>query len=330
MNIMKDKPDLSIIICAYNDELFLEQAIDSAINQKDLNTEIIIVNNGSTDGSIDIINSYLNNYKNISVINKNNNGPGGARNAGLMAARGDYVVYLDGDDYFVNNSLSSVYNIAKSSNCDVCMFSAYKNDNGNIIEYGPQIEMVFEDGKDAFYALRKNKEYFAVTWLFMVKKKFVIDNKIFQLENVVYEDIEYVFSLFNKCKKIQCLCNRCYFYRKNNNSIMNTERTDYENFVSLEEVYNKMSKTKIDVSNKIIKKELLKYIKHFGYKTMRCYIWLNKNEKEKIIEKKKRFINNIFNIKLFYYKSVVVYITSPLIKVCYCLKHRLKYIFTNI
>ena len=93
-------PKISVILSAYNEEKFIRKAIESVSNQTLEDIEIIIINDGSTDNTLDIINSYADKDNRIVVIDQENIGLGASRNKGMKIARGEYVTFLDADDWF--------------------------------------------------------------------------------------------------------------------------------------------------------------------------------------------------------------------------------------
>ena len=118
---MKKDLKISVIIPAYNAEKYLTEALDSVVSQtmSDSDYEIIIVNDGSSDHTADILEKYKNLYSNITVINKENGGPSSARNAGLDIASGEYIYFFDADDLLINNSLEALYQCAEEKNADL-------------------------------------------------------------------------------------------------------------------------------------------------------------------------------------------------------------------
>ena len=92
-------PKISVILSAYNEEKFIEKAIESVVNQTLKDIEIIIINDGSTDNTLSIINGYANDDSRIKVIDQENIGLGASRNKGMKIATGEYVTFLDGDDW---------------------------------------------------------------------------------------------------------------------------------------------------------------------------------------------------------------------------------------
>ena len=111
---------VSVILCVYNEEKFVRKAIESILNQSLTNFEFIIVNDGSTDNTLDIITSY--DDERIRLINQSNMGLGASRNMAIELARGEYVMFIDGDDWFGGDALEIAYCEAKSTDTDISIF----------------------------------------------------------------------------------------------------------------------------------------------------------------------------------------------------------------
>lgn len=125
---------ISVIIPVYNVEKYLDKCILSVLKQTLKNIEIILVNDGSTDSSAEIIKKYSNKYDNIKVVTKENGGLSSARNAGLAIAEGKYITFLDSDDYITKNYLKNLYDAAERNNSDMAVCGQYKVDGkGNIL-----------------------------------------------------------------------------------------------------------------------------------------------------------------------------------------------------
>ena len=119
---------LSIIVPVYNAETYICECLNSLIEQdipKD-NYEILCVNDGSTDTSLQILTAYAESYPNITVINKENGGVTTARNAGLSAAKGDYIWFIDADDLIRENILLRLRTLAEETNCDRLILGGYQ------------------------------------------------------------------------------------------------------------------------------------------------------------------------------------------------------------
>lgn len=117
---------LSVIVTIYNREESLRHCLDSLLNQKFQDYEIILVDDGSTDGSREIVKEYEEKAPDrVCALYQENHGVASARNAGLAAARGEYVTYVDSDDYLADNSLSVVAEIAEKRNADIVLYDAF-------------------------------------------------------------------------------------------------------------------------------------------------------------------------------------------------------------
>ena len=115
---------LSVIVPVYNTEEYLKECIDSILNQTLDLYEVIIVDDGSTDGSLDIINGYVENYSNVHAISQKNCGLGAARNMGLRIAKGEYIYFIDSDDILEKNALEHCYNLAYKNKLDMLIFES--------------------------------------------------------------------------------------------------------------------------------------------------------------------------------------------------------------
>ena len=114
-------PKVSVIIPVYNTEPYLRECLDSVINQTLRDIEIICVDDGSTDGSLAILREYQEKDSRVSVYMQPNLNAGAARNHGLRYAKGEYLSFLDSDDFFERNMLETAYEYAKRQNAEICI-----------------------------------------------------------------------------------------------------------------------------------------------------------------------------------------------------------------
>ena len=135
----EDNINFSIIIPVYNAELYLDDCIESVIKQDYINKELIIINDGSTDNSAVIIEKYKKKNSNIRVVETLNLGPSIARNTGLKLALGDYILFLDSDDYISTNMLSKCNDVFKKYNTDIVLFSAKTLNSSEICDKYPPL-----------------------------------------------------------------------------------------------------------------------------------------------------------------------------------------------
>ena len=208
-------PKVSIIVPVYNVEKYLEKCLDSLVSQTFKNYEIIVVNDGSTDNSQEIINKYKLKYPNLfKTYIKENGGLSDARNYGIEKATGDYIMFIDSDDYISKDMSEKLYNsiITNKSDMAICNFIRI-NSNGKEI---------------------KNYNYNLGTTTILKDKRIMLNqptacNKIYKKDlfaflkfdkGKYYEDLRLINKLYLKCKKISFIDDFCYFYIERSNSIM--------------------------------------------------------------------------------------------------------------
>ena len=115
---------VSVIIPVYNVRPYLEQCMDSVLQQTLDDIEVICIDDGSTDGSGEILDKYVQKDSRVKAVHQDNAGAAQARNTGLEKASGDYILFVDGDDYLTENALETLYLRALEENADVCVCDA--------------------------------------------------------------------------------------------------------------------------------------------------------------------------------------------------------------
>ena len=123
---------ISVILPVFNGEKFIKKAIESVLNQSLPDFELIIVNDGSTDNTLDIIESF--DDERITVISQSNQGPGASRNRALEIVSGEYLMFLDSDDWFCDDALKIAYDEAKTNDTDISIFQIIKYNQGKYSE----------------------------------------------------------------------------------------------------------------------------------------------------------------------------------------------------
>ncbi|MDD7887613.1 glycosyltransferase [Flavivirga sp. 57AJ16] len=195
---------LSIVIPVYNVEDYISRCIDSLLNQN-LNTddyEIIIVDDGSTDSSIAIAKKYQSKYRNIIIFNQENQGVGAARNKGIDLAKGDYIYFIDPDDYLANNVLKTILNVTKTYNQDILTFqskattSSKNNNPSSVIKQFYNIKKV--DG----ISYIANNAFKNEIWWYVINREFLLKSKIRFIEGRWMEDAIFTASLFLKANSM--------------------------------------------------------------------------------------------------------------------------------
>ena len=213
---------VSVIIPVFNVCLYLREALDSVINQTYKNLEIIIVDDGSSDGSEYICDEYAKSDDRIKVIHQNNQGLSAARNTGLELFSGDCVAFLDSDDAYSNRYIESMVNAMLLEKADlvVCQYKMLKTDDSllindsDICNANTNRENICR--KEALRALAENR-IFTAGWNKLYKRKSWEHNRFH--EGHVYEDAELAFRIIDTCKTVCIIDEVLYFYRIRGGSI---------------------------------------------------------------------------------------------------------------
>ena len=179
---------ISVIVPVYNKEAYIERCLNSIIKQTYTNTEIIIVNDGSTDNSQSVINKYKESYpKLIKTYEKKNCGVASARNYGIEKVTGDYFLFVDADDYIDLDLIQKLIDILKYQEIDIIKYKTriIKNDTEELND-GPVFEVA--DGQDAFNKLCFADKLIDTPCLYLFNTKFFKDNNFSFASNMYHED----------------------------------------------------------------------------------------------------------------------------------------------
>ncbi|MBE5805366.1 MAG: glycosyltransferase [Clostridiales bacterium] len=222
---------VSVVVPVYNVENYIEKCLNSLVNQTLEEIEIIIVNDGSTDNSENIIKKYSEKYfKKIKYLIKENGGLSDARNYGIKYATGEYIAFLDSDDYVSFDLYEKMYNKAIECNADYveCDF-IWKYDDRELNDIG----YVYKDKKEMMIFAR------VVAWNKLIKRQIVVDNKIEFPKGLRYEDIEFFYKIMPYIKSFSFVKEPLIYYSQRGDSIINTqnERTR-DIFIVLKNVIN--------------------------------------------------------------------------------------------
>lgn len=193
---------VSVIIPAYNIEDYIEDCLNSIIGQTLKDIEIICVNDGSTDSTLNILNDYAKKDSRVKVVSQENGGQSLARNSGLTIASGKYVYFMDGDDILDSVTLEEVYNTAAEKDLDVVYFdgTSFSDEEGAVNSVMADYYTRKNDypdcckGIEMFCLMSKTDEYRASPCLQLIKREHLIKNEINFHIGIIYEDN--VFTLF--------------------------------------------------------------------------------------------------------------------------------------
>ena len=217
----------TIIIPVYNVEKYLEECLESIYKIKLDNKEIILVNDGSTDNSLKILEKYKEKYPyQTKLITQENQGLSEARNTGIRNASGEYILFIDSDDFIEPKVTEEFFKTAYSYKTDILIGDYLEYFSDEDIRKRKHYSLSNEIEKDGLFFIEngvKNKCFEVVAWKNVYKKDFLLGNNSFFKKGLLHEDILFTLIAFYYAKKVRYFNDKeFYYYRKNNtSSIMN-------------------------------------------------------------------------------------------------------------
>lgn len=215
---------ISIIVPIYNTEKYLERCFQSLINQSYENLEIILINDGSNDNSLDICNKYKEKDDRIIVINKKHSGVSDSRNIGIKRATGDYIGFVDSDDYIHKDMFKNLIDGTQKYNCDISMCDLVETFNIKDEFKKYNLKFIKMDKKQALEQLLYDKNIGNYVMVKLFKKE-LFDGIEFPFGKI-YEDISTTYKLFNKANNILYIPIPMYHYYQRNDSLVNNITTE--------------------------------------------------------------------------------------------------------
>lgn len=219
-------PLVSVIIPVYNVEKYLNECVDSTINQTLRNIEIICVNDGSTDSSLAILEEYAKNDSRIKIISKDNGGLSSARNAGIEAANGEYITFLDSDDYLTTDALQLLYDKATTEQLDILLFCAksfcekgFSSSNGKQYTYCPTSLTEAMSGSEFFITSFKENNHIGTAPIKLFKTTLLKENNLRFIEGIFHEDEPFYYEAILLAKRVAKIPDQFYCRRYRSNSI---------------------------------------------------------------------------------------------------------------
>ena len=211
-------PKFSIIVPVYNVEEYIDKCLKSIFNQTYKDFEVIVVDDGTEDNSMDIVKKY-----DVIVVKEKNSGLSTARNTGVKKAKGEYLLFVDSDDYLEKDLLKNI-NDNLSDNPEVLRFQIKEVDEDKETNYN---EEGFDttNGADAFNKISKY-HYIENAWAYAINRKYYLDNNYKFKDGSYHEDFGLIPLVIIKANTVKSISNIGYNYRQRNNSIMNNN--DYE------------------------------------------------------------------------------------------------------
>lgn len=212
---------ISFVIPVYKVEAYLNQCVDSILNQTYRDIEVILVDDGSPDDCPQICDEYAKRDNRVIVIHKSNGGLSDARNAGLKVAKGNYVVFVDSDDFWVDDNQLEllVHSVSEHQDCDFIGFncSYYYPASGTYKAWLAYSDAISKptSGNDILQILVKSGIVPMSACLKIMKRTFLIDNALYFKKGLLAEDIPWFIDVLEKCNKCMYINQYIYAYRQN-------------------------------------------------------------------------------------------------------------------
>ena len=220
---VKIKPLISVIVPVYNGEKFICQCIDSITNQTLKDIEILIINDGSKDNTLKVIESIAKNDSRIKILNQKNSGVSAARNNGISNSLGEYIAFVDSDDYIDKTMCEKMYKKAEEFNSDIVICNV-----NDVINDNKKVSLNLNEGIIDIRRLTGSEflsnEYFKLgtaVWHKIFKSNLIKENKIkfINYSEVASEDTLFNYEAMLKAKRIYCIDEPLYDYKINENSL---------------------------------------------------------------------------------------------------------------
>ena len=246
------KPVISIIVPIYNVEKYLPRCIESILNQSFKEFELILVDDGSSDNSGKICDIYAEKDERVKVIHKENGGVSSARNAGVKASNGEYIGFVDPDDYIDREMYKNLYELCENNNCDIGICKLGREVDGKLLNNNKEKKMLELDKIEAMKELFKGELY-----------RFSLCNKIYKrkcFKNVsfpegrIHEDLSTTYKLFANSNKVIYTAYEGYIYVKRENSILTSiySKRRLQSFIGWDEIIDFISKNYNEVLDQVI------------------------------------------------------------------------------
>lgn len=248
---MKENPLVTIVVPMYNVEKYIEKCINSLLNQTYQNIEIIIINDGTKDNSLAIAERKAKEDRRIKIISQPNQGLSAARNTGIDNASGDYICFVDSDDFIHTDYVKLLLECILENDVDisVCNFF-YIDEQGNTWKRKEKEKKIYnnEEALKDIFSKEQNTE--VMTWNKLYKIQLFRDNKIYFPVGRYHEDNFTTYKLYYYANKIAMISDELYYYLQRNNSIMgqkfNKKRLDILDAIGETKSFFKDKKIKLN------------------------------------------------------------------------------------
>lgn len=334
---------ISFIVPVYNVEKYLAECINSILNVEYQNKEIILINDGSTDDSEKICRIYEQDNENIKLISKKNEGLSEARNLGIRKATGEYIFFIDSDDFYSYDFSRDISTVINENSYDVILFDYkyYNQQSDTFLTPKKTIDKNNINGKEGIQVLEYFLEYQKnIQWIVVqgvYKKEFLVGNELYFVKDRYYEDILWLPEVFINSNSMFYIDNNIYVYRLEREGQITSdisEKSLSDNLYVIDYWEKKLRKYKLkeELKVKIMKNIITRYYytiwyNHFLLKEERVKIQNEINKYKKYLEITNSMTTKITSIII---KKIGIKYTSYLFYVAIKVKRKIKYIAKKV
>lgn len=319
------KPFFSIIIPMYNSEKYIRRCLESVIDQEFNDYEVIVIDDGSTDETIEIISKYVDSELNIELIQQNNAGVSAARNTALNYATGEYILFLDSDDYLIGNSMSRLNEILKKNkSIDILLFNYCEKRPNEIKNHILSPKFLGKISKETaiesiFYDVGG---YLGYCWNKVYKHSILYD-KSFDEQVTYLEDMLFNISCIMDANIIMGIDNQLYVYRWREDSVVHTFDSSHMTFfAAINKIENKVPAKFKDLINTKRKMAYIEFASSIIFKDKDKYLELKKLYKK---NKKVKELNSPYLSKTAKTSLYLANINFDLSVILFKLKRKLEF-----
>lgn len=292
---MGEQVKVSVVVPVYNVEKYLRECVDSVLAQTMQNFEIILVDDGATDSSGVICDEYGEKDPRIRVIHQPNGGLSAARNTGLDVARGDYVYFLDSDDYLAANTLERLCDKADQEQADVVFFDAtvFFDDcepDPKVYQYHRSREYATKSGREQLLELLDTDEYRTAVPLMLFRREYMLQKHLRFRPGILHEDELFTFYVYYGDGRI-AHCHEEFYARRMRAASIMTGASMCRRYDSVHTIY-------MELSEKYREKEIRgeaadRYLARMSRSVMAKYRLLSEKDRKKNAEKQEVFRKNV-------------------------------------
>ncbi len=237
---------VTVVVPVYNASSYISRCIDSILSNNYKSYKLLLINDGSTDNTLDILKDYEKRYKNIQVIDQKNRGVSNTRNIAINLAKTKYIMFIDNDDYIKSDYISTYVKAIDNSDYDMVIGGYQRiDDNGKILDNRKIIDSSW------------GKFVVVSPWAKIYNRDFLVKNDIKFLDYGIGEDVYFYLQIMSKTDRVKVIDYQGYYWYYNNSSISNTSHVGLND--DLDILYLVKECRKKTSSNKLVSENILNY-----------------------------------------------------------------------